>query len=130
MQNERKSSFFSVVGGVIKYDFVYVCGGEFFVCSDVSLISKLIMSRWVNVVNGCACICAWICECVCVCVCVRVVVCIRMSYSHAKQLATSEEDWPVLCMFQRVALHVSRSTTSQNLNHTQRRMRKNTHTHT
>lgn len=51
-------------------------------------------------------------------VCVSVVVCIPVSYSHAKQLATSEEAWPVLCMFQRVALHVSRSTTSQNPNHT------------
>lgn len=70
-----------------------------------------------------ACICAWIYWiCMCVCVCVHSVL-----YSHAKQLATSEEAWPALCMFQRVALHVSRSTASQNPNHTHKAC---VHTHT
>lgn len=59
-----------------------------------------------------------------------VVVCIRVSHSHAKQLATSEEAWPVPCMFQRVALHVSRSTTSQNPNHTDKGMCTSIHTQT
>lgn len=66
------------------------------------------------------CLDVWLC----------VVVCIRVSYSHAKQLATSEEAWPVLCMFQRVALHVSRSTTSQNPNHTDKGMCTSIHTQT
>ena len=57
----------------------------------------------------------------------------RVSHSHAKQFATSEEAWPVLCVFQRVALHVSRSTASQNPNHTHKKamctdMHTDTHT--
>lgn len=64
--------------------------------------------------------------------CVLAVVCSHVSRSHAKQLATSEEVWPVLCMFQRVALRVSRSTASQKSNraHTQTHTQQFVHTHT
>ncbi len=56
--------------------------------------------------------------------------CVRVSYGRAKQLATSEGAWPALCMFQRVALHVSRSTVSQNPNHTLEGVCAKTHTQT
>lgn len=94
-----KSSLFS---HSVLWCHVFMLCNPMGVHASVSQIAELIVSRSANVVN----VCVWVCVCV--------------SHSHAKHLTTSEEAWPVLCMLQHVALHVSRRTTSQNPYHTHR----------